>query len=174
TLARDVSVQVHADAWSRPGDLPDLVAGSRALVVRNRTKVTRDLLEACPSVQLVARAGVGLDNIDVDAAEQLGVTVVAPFGANAVSVAEHTLGLALAVARHTVPLDRSVRAGEWNRRPGRELAGGRWGLLGFGATGRAVATLVRGLGMRVVAYDPYVTSDADGSASGVPLRPLDA
>lgn len=171
-LAADVVVRVDADAWSRPDELPGLLDGSRALVVRNRTKVTRELLEACPTVQVVARAGVGLDNIDVAAADDLGVTVVAPLGANAVSVAEHTLGLALAVARHTVPLDGAVRAGQWDRRKGRELAGGTWGLLGFGATSRAVARLALAMGMRVTAYDPYVTPGADGTVDGVPLEAL--
>jgi D-3-phosphoglycerate dehydrogenase/(S)-sulfolactate dehydrogenase len=140
-------------------DLPEVLAGARAVVVRNRTQVTRDLLESCPSIQVVARAGVGLDNIDVSAADELGVVVIAPLGANARSVAEHAIGLALALARHLVRLDRHTRAGGWDRLPGRELNGRYWGLLGAGATGRACARLARALGMSVVAYDPYVPPD---------------
>lgn len=155
-LARDLPVRVVTDGWSRPDQLPELLASSQALVVRNRTAVDETLLSACPSLQVVARAGVGLDNIDIATADELGVVVVAPRGANAVSVAEHTLGLALAVARHLLPLDRAVRSGRWDRRAGRELAGRTWGLLGFGATARAVAPLARSLGMHVLAYDPYV------------------
>ncbi|MQA77599.1 MAG: phosphoglycerate dehydrogenase [Streptosporangiales bacterium] len=168
-LASDLVVTRTPDAWTRPDELPAVLTGTRALVVRNRTTVDRALLAGCPSLQVVARAGVGLDNIDIGAADDLGVVVTAPLGANAVSVAEHTLGLALAVARHTIPLDRSVRSGEWNRRPGRELAGGVWGIVGFGATGRAVARAARGLDMEVVAHDPYV----DEATAGVPMAPLD-
>ncbi|MBO0891847.1 MAG: hydroxyacid dehydrogenase [Acidothermales bacterium] len=171
-LARDLTVRVEADGWRRQGELPGLLAGVRALVVRNRTRVDRELLEKCGSLRVVARAGVGLDNIDVDAANELGVVVVAPLGANAVSVAEHTLGLALAVARRTVPLDRETRSGGWRRTPGRELSGRTWGLLGFGATARAVARLARALSMTVLAYDPYVPA-ADAVTAGVTPAGLD-
>jgi (S)-sulfolactate dehydrogenase len=165
-LAAERTVLRVPDAWQRPAELPALLAGVSALVVRNRTTVDRSLLASCAALRIVGRAGVGMDNIDVPAADELGVVVSVPFGANAVSVAEHTVGLALAVARHTVPLDTDVRSGGWQRRPGRELAGRTWGLLGLGATGRAVAALARALGMRVIAYDPYVP---DGD---IPLVPL--
>lgn len=144
-----------------PAELAPL-RGIRALVVRNRTRVDRSLLDGLPGLRIVARAGVGLDNIDLAAADQYGVVVSSPAGANATSVAEHALGLALAVARGTVPGDAGVRAGRWDRTPGRELAGGTWGVLGYGATGRATAALARALGMRVVAHDPYLTDRPDG------------
>jgi D-3-phosphoglycerate dehydrogenase len=132
----------------------------RAVVVRNRTQVDADFLDAFPRLAIVGRAGVGLDNIDVPAADARGVVVVSPRGANAVSVAEHALGLALAVARRIAHLDADVRAGGWNRTPGTELSAGTWGLLGAGATGLACARMARALGMRVVAYDPYVRDEA--------------
>lgn len=156
-----------------PPYLEDL-DGVRALVVRNRTRVDRELLEAAPDLQVVARAGVGLDNIDVAAADDLGVVVVGAAGANAVSVAEHSIGLALAVARRTAELDTATRAGGWRRLPGRELAGGVWGMLSAGATARATARLARGLGMTVVAYDPYCDPHDAGLAElGISLLPLD-
>lgn len=158
-LASDLVVRRHDDASVAPELLADLLAGARGVVVRNRTQVTADLLGACPDLQVVARAGVGLDNIDIKAADELGVVVVAPLGANAVSVAEHALTLALALSRRLVPTDRSTRGGQWDRTPGRELAGRRWGLLGAGATGRACARLARALGMTLVAYDPYLSAD---------------
>ncbi|MCW3840697.1 hypothetical protein ONA70_11360 [Micromonospora yasonensis] len=158
-LATELAIDRRPDAWRTPELLPEILTGARAVVVRNRTRVTADLLAACPDLQVVARGGVGLDNIDVDAANELGVVVVAPLGANAISVAEHTIGLALALARQTVPLDRASRAGQWDRRAGRELSGRTWGLLGAGATGRACARAAAALGMRVVAYDPYVAPD---------------
>lgn len=158
-LARRRSVRRSPHPWTDRHPSADTDGSTRALVVRNRTEVSRHLLESAPALEVVARAGVGLDNVDLDAADELGVVVVAALGINAVSVAEHTLGLALAVARRLPVLDAQVRAGEWTREPGRELAGGTWGLLSAGATARATAKLAQGLGMRVVAYDPYIAPD---------------
>ena len=155
-LATDVTVARYADAWSDPDRLRGAARQARALVVRNRTQVTAELLAVAPRLEVVARAGVGLDNIDVAAADDAGVVVVAPLGANAVSVAEHALTLALAVARHLVPLDAETRAGGWHRRPGTELSGGTWGLLSAGVTARATGRLAKALGMTVIAHDPYV------------------
>ncbi|WP_375001567.1 NAD(P)-dependent oxidoreductase [Aeromicrobium sp. CTD01-1L150] len=161
------------DAWSDPDRLDELVGSSSVVVIRNRTQMTAELMKQSSELKVIARAGVGLDNIDLAAADDLGIVVVAALGANAASVAEHTLGLALAVARRVVPLDRDVRAGQWNRLPGRELAGGTWGLLSAGATARATARLARGLGMEVVAFDPYVGhDDAELAEIGVRLAPL--
>lgn len=144
-LARDFEVRRGAADFQ----------GVQALVVRNRTQVNAELLDAAPDLRVVGRAGVGLDNIDVAACDERGVIVVAPLGSNARSVAELTIGLALTLARGIVRLDRSVRAGEWNRSPGFELAGRAWGVLGAGATGRAVAEMAAALGMHTVGYDPY-------------------
>jgi D-3-phosphoglycerate dehydrogenase/(S)-sulfolactate dehydrogenase len=143
-------------AWQDRHRLLAVAARVRALVVRNRTVVDEALLARCPRLRIVARAGVGLDNIDVTAADRAGVVVTAPLGANAVSVAEHTIGLALALCRGTVSLDADCRAGKWPRTAGRELRGGTWGLLGAGATARACGRLAASLGMRVIAYDPYI------------------
>ncbi|PSL00636.1 D-3-phosphoglycerate dehydrogenase/(S)-sulfolactate dehydrogenase [Murinocardiopsis flavida] len=174
TLSARRDIRYLPDAWSDPAALRDAVRGTRALVVRNRTPVTRDLLAAAPDLRVVARAGVGLDNIDLAAAAEHGVVVAAALGANAVSVAEHTLGLALAVARRTVELDGAVRTGAWRRTPGRELAGGVWGTLSAGATARATLRLARGLGMRAIAYDPYLDpADPRLAELGCELHPLD-
>lgn len=160
-------------AWQDRRQLADVAARARALVVRNRTMVDEELLARCPRLLIVARAGVGLDNIDVAAADRAGVVVTAPLGANAVSVAEHTLGLALALARGTVALDADCRAGNWSRRPGRELRGGTWGLLGAGATARACGELATALGMRVLAHDPYIDPGHPGlAAAGIELAGL--
>jgi D-3-phosphoglycerate dehydrogenase/(S)-sulfolactate dehydrogenase len=98
---------------------------------------------------------VGLDNIDIKAADAAGVVVVAGLGANAVSVGELTLGLALALLRNVPGHDVATRDGGWVRTPGRELSGLTWGLLGCGATGVATAKLLQGFGCRVIGYDPY-------------------
>lgn len=161
-------------AWQDRRQLASVAARARALVVRNRTMVDEALLAQCPRLLIVARAGVGLDNIDVAAADRAGVVVTAPLGANAISVAEHTLGLALALARGTVALDADCRAGNWTRRPGRELSGGTWGLLGAGATARACGELATAMGMRVIACDPYVDPGHPGlSAAGIELTALE-
>ena len=173
-LARRRSVSRQPQAWQDRDELLALAARARALVVRNRTIVDEALLAGCPRLRIVARAGVGLDNIDVEAADRAGVVVTAPLGANAVSVAEHTVGLALALCRQTVTLDASCRAGNWSRIPGRELHGGRWGLLGAGATARACGRLATAFGMRVLAYDPYIDPAHPGlAAAGIELAPLD-
>lgn len=168
------SVRREPDAWATGHLLQEVASHTFALVVRNKTQVTRELLQSAPSLQVIARAGVGLDNIDVAAADDLGVVVVAALGANASSVAEHSLSLALAVARHVVPLDAEVRSGSWRRQPGRELCGGTWGLLSAGSTARATAKLARGLGMSVIAYDPHVDpTQSEIRDLGIRLLPLD-
>ncbi|MGN6130664.1 MAG: NAD(P)-dependent oxidoreductase [Nocardioidaceae bacterium] len=174
SLAQRMDVVRAPNAWQYPAVLARTASAADALVVRNRTTVDRALLESAPSVRVVARAGVGLDNIDLAAADDHGVVVVAALGANASSVAEHALGLALAVARSTVRLDAGVRRGHWSRAPGKELAGGTWGLLSAGATARATARLARALGMSVLAYDPYVDPDDEELRSlGIRLASLD-
>lgn len=173
-LARTLSVLRAPSAWRSQAELTAAASRARALVVRNQSRVDRELLDACPRLRVVGRAGVGLDNIDLDAASARGVVVVAPLGANAVSVAEHALGLALGLARRVVPLDRDCRGGGWDRTPGRELGGAVWGLLGAGATGQACGRLAAAVGMRVLAYDPYAGSRAAAlAAAGIRLAPLD-
>lgn len=174
-LSQGMDVVRLPEAWQDPAALARAASDATALVVRNRTQVTRALLDAAPSVRLVARAGVGLDNIDLAAADDRGVVVVAALGANTVSVAEHALGLALAVARGIPRLDAEVRDGQWSRTPGKELAGGTWGLLSAGSTARGTALLARGLGMEVVAHDPYVDpGDEELAALGVRLASREA
>jgi len=143
------------DLWSNPEDLKASLIDATALVVRNRTKVTAEIIAAAPKLKVIARAGVGLDNIDIKAADAAGVVVVAGLGANAVSVGELTLGLALALLRNVPGHDVATRDGGWIRTPGRELSGLTWGLLGCGATGLATAKLLQGFSCSVIGYDPY-------------------
>jgi D-3-phosphoglycerate dehydrogenase/(S)-sulfolactate dehydrogenase len=146
------------DLWSNPEELKASLKDVTALVVRNRTKVTAEIIAAAPKLKVIARAGVGLDNIDIKAADAAGVVVVAGLGANAVSVGELTLGLALALLRNVPVHDVATRDGGWVRTPGRELSGLTWGLLGCGATGLATAKLLQGFGCSVIGYDPYAKS----------------
>jgi D-3-phosphoglycerate dehydrogenase len=169
-LARRYRVDRHQDLWRDPPALRSRLAGVRALVVRNRTRVDRLLLESAPDLAVVARAGAGLDNIDLDAADELGIVVVAAAGGeNARSVAELALGLGIALARRIVDGDRDVRTGGWDRAPGMELHGRTWGLIGLGRTGLATGELAAALGMDVLGYDPFV-APGDRRLSGSQIR----
>jgi D-3-phosphoglycerate dehydrogenase len=146
-------------------EMVQLVRGCSGLIV-GVDPVTPRVLEAGP-LRVVVKYGSGMDNIDVEAAEALGVRVSSTLGANARSVAELAVGLLLALARNVAMHDRGVRAGSWKRITGIELAGKRLGIVGYGAVGREVAGIARrGLEMSVVAHDPLL-EDAD-----VPLLPL--
>lgn len=159
-LAARRRVIAEPDAWDDRPRLERLLGDAAVLVVRNRTKVDRSLLVSAPRLQLVARAGVGLDNIDLESADDLGVVVVAARGANARSVAELAVGLALAVARDIAGHDRRLRDGLWQRSNGVELDGRCWGVVGLGATGLETFRLAGRFGMRTVGFDPYLASGA--------------
>lgn len=154
-LERSFPITRSDDLWRSPEDLKADLKDITALVIRNRTKVTADVIAAAPKLKVIARAGVGLDNIDLKAADAAGVVVVAGLGANAVSVGELTLGLALSLLRNIPGHDVATRAGGWVRSPGRELSGLTWGLLGCGATGLATAKLLQGFGCMIIGFDPY-------------------
>ncbi len=160
-LAKSHTTIHEPDLWSRRDDLKKLLADAEALVVRNRTQVNEELFAIAPKLKVVGRAGVGLDNIDLDAANRHGVVVSAALGINAVAVGELTLGLALALLRKVTELDSSTRSGEWNRKAGVEISGKTWGMLGFGATARALAKLLKGFDVTILAYDPFAKVDAE-------------
>jgi D-3-phosphoglycerate dehydrogenase len=148
--------------WREPERLQAAVAETRVLLVRNQTQVTAELLQGAPNLLGIGRVGVGLDNIDVAAASSLGIVVVAPLNANAASVAELTLGLLLALARKIPQAEQSTRAGGWDRRThtGIELESKTLSLCGLGRIGGRVARLAKAFGMRLLAYDPFVTADS--------------
>ena len=145
----------------RQGEIPALMAGVRALVVRNRTQVRGPLLDAAPDLTCVGRLGVGLDNIDVAACEGRGVAVYPATGANTLSVSEYVLGTAMALLRGAYGANAAMIAGDWPRAAcaGRELSGKVLGLVGFGAIARDTAARARALGMEVAAFDPFVAED---------------
>jgi D-3-phosphoglycerate dehydrogenase / 2-oxoglutarate reductase len=137
------------------------IANADGLVVRSATKVTADLLDRAARLRVVGRAGVGVDNVDMDAATHRGVLVMNTPGGNAVSVAEHTFALLLALARGVPQSNASIQAGRWEKTSsGVELRGKTIGLIGLGRVGSEVARRARALEMRVLAFDPYVTPAA--------------
>jgi (S)-sulfolactate dehydrogenase len=145
-------------------DAPRLAAAvrdARALIVRNRTQVRGTLLEAAARLEVVGRLGVGLDNIDVPACEARGIAVYPANGANDLSVAEYVITAALMLLRRAWFASARVAAGEWPRTElmGRELAGKRLGLVGYGAIARVTGRMARDLGMSVAAYDPLLPAD---------------
>lgn len=140
-------------------ELIPLVQDTAALVVRSETKVTRAVMESAPSLRVVGRAGVGVDNVDVDAATQRGVVVMNTPGGNTISTAELTFSMLMALARKIPEAHASMKAGEWNRKAfsGVELHNKTLGILGLGRIGSEVARRAIAFGMRVVAYDPYLS-----------------
>ena len=156
--AGEVDVAVGLD----PAALRERIAQYDALVVRSETKVTAEVLDAAPRLRVVGRAGVGVDNIDIEAATQRGVLVLnAPTG-NTIAATEHAIAMMLALARNLPAADRSLRAGLWERSRfmGIELRDKTLGVLGLGKIGFEVARIAReGLRMRVIAHDPLVTAD---------------
>jgi D-3-phosphoglycerate dehydrogenase len=131
-----------------------------ALIVRSATKVTSELLASAERLRVIGRAGTGVDNVDLDAATQKGVVVMNTPGGNAVSVAEHTLALLLALARRIPQADALMKQGRWEKKKleGMELRGKTLGLIGLGQIGSDVARLAKAFEMQIIAYDPYVSS----------------
>jgi D-3-phosphoglycerate dehydrogenase len=141
-----------------PEELLAMIGAYDGLIVRSETKVTRAVIEAGKRLQVIGRAGSGVDNIDLDAATERGVLVVnAPQG-NTISAAEHAIGLMFALARNLTEAYASLRAGKWERQRflGTELRGKTLGLFGLGQVGSEVARRARGLDMRVLAHDPFL------------------
>ena len=166
--------EVDARSGRTPADLARDLADADGLMVRSATKVTADLLAAAPRLRIVARAGTGVDNVDVNAATARGILVVNAPGANSISVAEHACALMLALARSVPAADRAMKAGKWEKKRflGNELRGKTLGVAGLGRIGQEVAQRARAFGMRVVAHDPFISRDV-ATALGVELLSLD-
>src|SRR5437870_5435900 len=149
------------------------IAGADALIVRSATKVTADLLDQAKKLRAVGRAGVGVDNIDLDEATKRGVLVMSTPGGSSVSVAEHTFALLLALVRQLPKFDAAMREGRWEKSSsGAEVRGKTLGLVGLGRIGSEVASRAEAFDMRVVAYDPFI-SEAAARELSVELVPLD-
>jgi D-3-phosphoglycerate dehydrogenase len=150
------------------------IATANALIIRSATQVDRSVLQAARELLVVGRAGIGLDNVDVEAATERGVMVVNAPQSNIVSAAEHTMALLLSQARNVPQAHSALVAGRWERSKweGVELADKTLGIVGLGRIGKLVADRARGFGMRLIAYDPFVSADKARSG-GVELMPLD-
>jgi D-3-phosphoglycerate dehydrogenase len=141
--------------------LEEIIGDYDAIVVRSATKLTAELIERGTNLKVIGRAGVGVDNVDVEAATRRGIVVANAPESNVVSAAEHTIGLLVALARNIPQAHAALKQGRWERKTygGIELDGKTLGVLGFGRIGQQVSRKAAGLGMRVVAYDPFVSNE---------------
>ena len=173
-LAQTPEIEVTNCAGKPREELERALAGAHALIVRSETRVTADLLTRGPNLRVIARAGTGVDNIDVHAATRRGIAVMNAPGANTVSAAEHAMGLLLAQARHIPWAAEAMRRGEWDRKrfEGTELRGKTIGIVGLGRIGGHVAQLARAFGMHVVGHDPYLSPERAAELQ-IKLLPLD-
>ena len=158
-LEKDFEVDVRLDLG--PDELLETIGDYDGLIVRSATRVTAEVMDRAENLKAIGRAGIGVDNIDIDAATKRGVIVANAPESNTVAAAEHTLGLMLASARRIPAADSSLREGQWKRSifKGVEVSGKTLGLIGLGHVGAIVARGALGMGMRVLAYDPYVSED---------------
>ncbi len=142
-------------------DILQRIAEYEALMVRSGTKVTRDIIEKGTNLKIIGRAGVGVDNIDVESATERGIVVVNSPGGNTRAAAEHTIALMLALARNIPQAHRMLKQGQWQRSKfmGVEVYGKKLGIIGLGRIGREVAKRAKGLGMEVIACDPYISEE---------------
>ncbi|MGZ4807905.1 MAG: phosphoglycerate dehydrogenase, partial [Thermoanaerobaculia bacterium] len=159
----------------RPGlkgaDLLKAVAESDALITRSGTAVTKELVNAGTRLRIIGRAGVGLDNVDVDACTARGILVINAPTANTISATEHTMAMLLSLCRNIPEADASVKRGEWNRSKfmGVELSGKVLGVVGLGRIGTRVTIRARAFGMRVIAYDPYIAETVFEKVAAEPV-----
>jgi D-3-phosphoglycerate dehydrogenase len=173
-ILRKAGIDVDARGKMKPDELKAAVGEFEGLIVRSAVKVTREILEAGTRLKIVGRAGIGVDNIDQEAATRRGIVVMnAPQG-NVASAAEHTFALLMANARNIAPADASVRAGKWERSRylGVELEGKTLGIVGLGKIGSLVAQYARPFRMRVIAYDPLLVKER-AEVLGVELVEMD-
>lgn len=157
--AKELTVDVKTDL--KPDALKEIIKDYDALVVRSATKVTKEIIQAAAKLKVVGRAGVGLDNVDLDAATQKGIIVMNTPAGNTMSTAEHTFSMILALSRNIPQASGSMKKGEWKRSKfmGVELYGKTLGIVGFGRIGSEVAKRALSFGMKVLAFDPFLSAE---------------
>src|SRR3989441_6773896 len=159
-LSRDSALEVSTQTGLSEAELVKIIPDFSAIVVRSQTKVTGAILNAATRLRVIGRAGVGVDNVDVDTATRRGVIVMNAPGGNTVSTAEHAFSLLLCVARKIPQADATVRGGSWDRKnlEGVELYNKTLGIIGMGRIGSELSRRAIAFGMRVIAYDPYLSA----------------
>jgi len=172
-LRQDAEVEVKTDLT--PPQLVETIGQYEAIVVRSATKVTAEVIEAGQRMRVIGRAGIGVDNIDVGKATERGVMVVNAPTPTVVAVAEHTMALLLATARHVPRADASLREGKWLKKQlmGTTVAGKVLGIVGLGRIGTAVAKRARAFDMEIIVHDPYLTREQIKERGAIPLSSLE-
>ncbi len=173
-LKRYPELQIDINTGLKPAQLAEIIAPYDALVIRSSTKVTREIIDCATSLKVIGRAGVGVDNVDLDAATRRGIVVMnSPLG-NSVTTAEHAISMMMAMARHIPAANAALKAGKWERNKftGTEVCNKILGVIGLGNIGRIVADRAQGLKMKVIGYDPILTADA-AARIGVELVSLE-
>ena len=159
-LNEQQGIQIHIQTGLDEAGLCDIIGEYDALLIRSDTKVTKKVLEAAKNLKLIGRAGIGVDNVDIPMATEMGVIVMNTPDANATTTAELAIAHMMSLSRRLPAADRSVRAGKWERSlVGAEIAHKTLGIIGFGTIGRIVSTRGHGLKMDVIAYDPFVAPE---------------
>lgn len=161
-ILKDVKeFRVDVNTELKPDALKEVIKDYDALIVRSATKVTKDIISAASKLKVVGRAGVGLDNVDLEAATQKGIIVMNTPAGNTISTAEHTVSMILALSRNIAQASASTKKGEWKRSKfmGVELYGKALGIVGFGRIGREVAKRALSFGMNVMVYDPFLSRE---------------
>ncbi len=173
-LAASAGIRVAAPGKLERAALLKAVATADALIIRSGVRADAELIASAPQLKAIARAGVGVDNVDLEAATAQGIIVMNTPGGNTISTAEHTIGLMLALSRHIPQGHQSLAEGRWDRKAftGVELKGKTLGIVGLGRIGGAIAARAQAFEMRVIAHDPYLPPDI-AAAQDVPLLALD-
>lgn len=173
-LEASADIRVSAPGKLAREDLLETVAEAHALIIRSGVTADAELLAHSPQLKAIARAGVGVDNVDLAAATARGVTVMNTPSGNTISTAEHAFGLMIALSRHIAPGHQSLADGRWDRKvfTGAELKGKTLGIIGLGRIGQAIATRAQAFEMTVIAHDPYLPP-AVAESINVPLLTLD-
>lgn len=173
-LTAEGSFQVDCKFGLSAADLKKAIKDYDALIVRSGTQVTADIIEAADKLKVIGRAGVGLDNVDLDAATQKGIVVMNTPSGNTTSTAEHTMSLVLALSRNIPQAVASLRGGKWERSKftGVELYGKTLGIIGLGRIGSTVAKMAQGFGMKTIGYDPFLSAEI-AAKNGIQLTELE-
>jgi D-3-phosphoglycerate dehydrogenase len=173
-LKREKSLKCYVWENFSLGELRATIGEYDGIIVRSKTKLTADIISASERLRVIGRAGIGVDNVDVQAATRRGIVVMNTPRENAVAAAEHTIAMILAICRNIPQANASTKSGKWERGKfmGIELFGKTLGIIGIGNIGSLVAERALGLKMNVIAYDPYIPEDA-ATLKGIPLVPLD-
>ncbi len=172
---RDAGIEVVKETKLPPEELAKRIKDADGVIVRSATKITAELMDKAKKLRVIGRAGVGVDNIDVAAATERGIVVMNAPDGNTITTAEHTMALLVSLARNVPQASAKLQAGTWDKKSfvGVELNGKTLGIIGLGRIGKHVAKIGKGFGMRIFAYDPFISED-QANDLGIEIGELDA